>query len=203
MTAARNFFLLIQLEMGKRDRCIIAPFALYEKQLFWEEMVLACFIPEQLISKWSGLIHIQTMPAGMRGDLGRQPQVPFSSDVDSKSRVSTERCQEIETEGKRNGFAGRSSVEWQNFDVALTTPEAPRSTMTRTITVIITGTRSTSIPPLRSMNGTEGNTFFCGQCDVSGRNYLKCFARIPRSLTAQNSRRTALDLPTSMLLRGP
>ncbi|OLQ01870.1 hypothetical protein AK812_SmicGene15325 [Symbiodinium microadriaticum] len=66
-------------------------FALYEKQLFCQKMVAACFIPEQLVSKWSGLINVQIVSLSEYVEIWKTTdKYLFSSNVDSKSWVSTE-----------------------------------------------------------------------------------------------------------------
>ena len=64
-------------------------------------------------------------PAGIRGNWRTTDKSSplSSSNFDSRSRVSTERRQKIETESKCNSFAGRSAAEWQDFDIPLTSPE--------------------------------------------------------------------------------
>ena len=50
-----------------------------------------------------------------------QGDVPFSSNV--KSWMSSTRIQEIESAARCDSIAERSSVEWHDFDIAMTFPE--------------------------------------------------------------------------------
>ena len=98
--------------------------AIYEKQLFAEKMVAACFMDPAKVNEWDG--NIRGSVANRREfaeiweDRGR---IDVSMGVSASTWFDDERRQSIESGAQGDSIAEHASVTWQDFDVAMIMPE--------------------------------------------------------------------------------
>ncbi|CAE7949678.1 unnamed protein product [Symbiodinium sp. KB8] len=98
--------------------------AIYEKQLFCEKMISACFLNTQQLNVWENLLHQKIVDTKRFQEICMDfTQLHFSSTVNLNAWVSRGRRREIEEENRRDDMVRRPEVEWQNFDIALSVPE--------------------------------------------------------------------------------
>eukprot|EP00439_Symbiodinium_sp_Y106_P062179 s2485_g9.t1 len=95
--------------------------AIYEKQLFAEKMVTACFMDPNKVAEWDGNIKASVLNqrefAEIWEDRGR---IDVSMGVSASTWFDAERRQSIESGAQGDSIAEHASVTWQDFDVALT-----------------------------------------------------------------------------------
>ena len=100
-------------------------FAVYEKQLFSEKMVMACLLNPEQLQKWSDNVSIQTISAPNLVEICEdRTQVTFTTPIDVGQWFSQENIARIQSGAQSDGFAEHASVTWQEFDIAMTIPEA-------------------------------------------------------------------------------
>ena len=110
--------------MGKRLRFRRA-FAVYEKQLFSEKMVTACFLNPDQLQKWNDEVSTQTISSPDLIQIWEdRTEVTFTTPIDAGRWFNQENIAQIQSGAQSDGFAEHASVTWQEFDIALTIPEA-------------------------------------------------------------------------------
>ncbi|CAE7749115.1 unnamed protein product [Symbiodinium sp. CCMP2456] len=99
-------------------------FAIYEKQLFCEKMISACFLNTQQLVTWEKMLRRKTADIKRLTEICVYfTQLHFSSTVNLNAWVSRDRRRAIEEETRRDDVVRSPEVEWQNFDIALSVPE--------------------------------------------------------------------------------
>ena len=100
-------------------------FAVYEKQLFSEKMVMAGLLNPEQLQKWNDNVSVQTISAPNLVQICEdRAQVTFTTPIDVGQWFSQENIARIQSGAQSDGFAEHASVTWQEFDIAMTTPEA-------------------------------------------------------------------------------
>ncbi|CAE7948322.1 unnamed protein product [Symbiodinium sp. KB8] len=100
-------------------------FAIYEKQLFSEKMVSACFLNPDQIRRWDEDISIQTVSSpGLVQIWEDRTDIPFTTPIDARRWFNQESIARIQSSALSDGFAEPATVTWQEFDIAMTFPEA-------------------------------------------------------------------------------
>ena len=99
-------------------------FAVYEKQLFSEKMVTACFLDPEQLNKWNDNVSVQTISTANLVEICEdRTQVAFTTPIDVGQWFSQESIARIQSSAQSDGFAEHATVTWQEFDIAMTTPE--------------------------------------------------------------------------------
>ena len=97
---------------------------IYEKQLFAEKMVTACFMDPSKVNEWDVNIRASVVNrrefAEIWEDRGR---IDVSMGVSASTWFDDERRQTIESGAQGDSIAEHASVTWQDFDVAMIMPE--------------------------------------------------------------------------------
>ena len=168
--------------------------AIYEKQLFAEKMVTACFMDPNKVAEWDGNIKASVLNqrefAEIWEDRGR---IDVSMGVSASTWFDAERRQSIESGAQGDSIAEHASVTWQDFDVALTM-EPYYVTMTKDII----GSKSTSMlrPSTAMLSGRHTTVTNVATLRTLMNTPVPHFS--PEE-TAMHMR--ALDVLTSMRLR--
>ncbi|CAE7612094.1 unnamed protein product [Symbiodinium sp. CCMP2456] len=99
-------------------------FAVYEKQIFCEKLIAACFLSTQQLGTWEKTLHRKTTDIKRFTEICTDnTQAHVSSSVNLNSWIPLHKRRAIEEENRRVDMVRRPDVEWQNFDIALSIPE--------------------------------------------------------------------------------
>ncbi|CAE7237302.1 unnamed protein product, partial [Symbiodinium sp. CCMP2456] len=141
--------------------CIVVHgFAVYEKQIFCEKMIAACFLNTQQLGTWEEMLHRKATDIKRFTEICTDnTQVHVSSSVNLKSWIPLHKRRAIEEENRRVDMVRRPDVEWQNFDIALSIPEPSYSDEQRWLFRI----DDYSTSDINAWATTE--TFFCERCE--------------------------------------
>lgn len=94
-------------------------FAIYEKQLFCEKMISACY----QLRTWQCMLHRTTVDIKRFREIWMDStKLHFSSTVDMNAWIPSDRRQAIEEENRRSDLVRRPGMIWQNFDISLKVP---------------------------------------------------------------------------------
>ena len=95
-------------------------FAVYEKRLFYEKMIAACYVDPQVLRRCQELMHSKAIEIPRFKDKGSdKTRLHFASTMDSSRWISSERLQAMEEETRRDETTRRPGRMWQNFEVIL------------------------------------------------------------------------------------
>ncbi|CAE7480865.1 unnamed protein product [Symbiodinium sp. CCMP2456] len=143
-------------------------FAVYEKQIFCEKMIAACFLNTQQLGTWEKMLHQKTTGIKRFTEICTDnTQVHVSSSVNLNSWIPLHKRRAIEEENRRVDLVRRPDVEWQNFDIALSIPEPSYSDEQRWFRI-----DDYSASDINAWATTE--TFFCERCEQENRASVFC-----------------------------
>ena len=105
-------------------------FAVYEKQLFYEKMIGACYVNPQVLLNCQILLHSKAIEIPRFKEIwSDHTKLNFASTADSEAWISSERRQAMERETQRDTSERRPGRMWQDFQMILPFPEpVPNST---------------------------------------------------------------------------
>ena len=99
-------------------------FAVFEKQLFTEKMVTACFMDHNKIRDWDENIKAPVLNRQEFVDIWEDKSgVDVSMGVNASTWFDAERRQSILSGAQGDSIAEHASAIWQDFDIALIMPE--------------------------------------------------------------------------------
>lgn len=143
-------------------------FAIYEKQLFYEKMISACYLNSESLSRWQNMLHRRTINVKCFREIWMDStKLLFSSTVDTNAWISSERRQAIEDENRPSDFVRRPGMSWQNFDISLQVPEPSYSDERHWFKI------DECSQPNREPR-TPGKTFFCRYCEGETDTNIFC-----------------------------
>ena len=123
-------------------------FAVYEKQLFYEKMIAACYMDSNAIE----IPRFQEIWSD-------RTEIHFASTMKSCNWITSERLRAMEEETRREDNRRRPGRMWQNFEVILRVPEPVYCPEQYWFKI-----DEYSVPRLAD-SGKGGKVFFCPGCE--------------------------------------
>ena len=135
-------------------------FAIYEKQLFCEKMIAACYMNSEILKQCQVLLHCKAIDIPRFKQIwSDNAQLHFASTLNSRDWVPPDRLRTMEEETRRNDDVRRSGRIWQNFEVSLRTPEPVYCPEQCWFMIEEYSTASLA------GSGANGKVFFCNGCE--------------------------------------
>ena len=147
-------------------------FAVYEKQLFYEKMIAACYVNPQVLRNCQELMHTNAIEIPRFKDIwSDKTKLHFASTMDSGRWISSERLQTMEERTRNDETARRPGRMWQDFEVILQFPEPVHCPEQYWFKI-----DEYSVPNLIDA-GKNGKVFFCPRCERQKAETVFCRAQ--------------------------
>ncbi|OLQ05655.1 hypothetical protein AK812_SmicGene11166 [Symbiodinium microadriaticum] len=147
-------------------------FAIYEKQLFYEKMIGACYVNPEVLQKCQILLHAKAIEIPRFKKIwSDRTKLNFSSTADSEAWISSERRQAMERETQRDTSERRPGRMWQDFQMILPFPEpiyCPEQYWFKMDEYSVQKLADT---------GKHGKVFFCPKCEEEKKEVVFCRAQ--------------------------
>ena len=132
-------------------------FAVYEKQLFYEKMIAACYMDSEVLTKCQALMHSNAIEIPHFKEIWSDRTLHPQSK--SSNWITSERLRAMEEETRREDNRRRPERMWQNFEVILRVPEPVYCPEQYWFKI-----DEYSVPRLAD-SGKGGKVFFCPGCE--------------------------------------
>ena len=142
-------------------------YAIYEKQLFSEKMVSACFVESAKIRQWDRVVQVSTIAQPSLVEIWEDKSEVKTSTSVSQTWFTGEQKQRIWSEAQGDTVAESTTVTWQDFDIAMTFPEAYYDNRHYWFRIDTYATNN--------FGYVKGRTYYCPGCD--GMKNAECYAQ--------------------------